>query len=496
VDEIGQPLENKPVEVVLSSGEVKSLKSNAQGKISVPSVPAFPASVAVNKPSPKAPQWPINLKGAVFYNRSWKYNTSTVKPAEVVHLSGAKSELFIRKKGTTTLTSHGKIALKDTGFFNFTAIPECDKVVLRLYLEHDGSKIVVFKGLRDIISSDMEIKIGLVPWHDVEIDMKKISGLVKDTNVGDIEIKKPIFTYLCDAYMTIRFGHERLKKLTGYDAPRVLVNYPEPTGNTSFLDGNTGELHFLELDLRDRDVLLHEYGHFIAQCLLPTKKNATYHYNDDQRGIHSIDSKEHYEPAWNEALGTFLSCVLSDDPVYRDGYDANLTVNLKTETYKIGHHNETSILQALWELYLADKKNFKSGMWEAWTNKTKRTVSTSIDFYDNWKALKMKGLALLVAAYKKHNMEYGYRYLDGVGKFTAVAPPKKFNVATKEFVLMADLYKEFSKPLNGSLKGYLEEFSNRNIEFNAGALDVSSTRANPVVKTGSSYIIPKLIKLS
>jgi uncharacterized Zn-binding protein involved in type VI secretion len=497
VDEIGQPLEGEDVEVLLSNGEVKAFKIGSSGKISIPSVPANTSNVSVGKPA-KTPQWPINIKGNIFYNRTWKYNTSTVQPAKVVYLACAKTELFIRKKGAATLTSHGKLDLTDTGLFKFSAVPECDKVVLRVYLEHSGNDIVVVKGLINKQTPDMELKTGSTPWCDVELDMKLINGFSKESVLGDVRIKNPDFSYICDSYMTIRFGNKRIEKLTGFKPPRVTVNFPEALPSTSFLRPSTGELHILDLDSRDRDVILHEYGHFIAHNINPKARSATYGYNDDVVGIHEVTSKEHYEPAWNEAIGTFLSCVLSDDPVYRDGYDTKfgMTINVKSSNFKIGHHNESTILQALWELHSMQKHKFKTGIWEAWTNKSKRTVSTSIEFYDNWKELGLKDLANLVAVFKNRNMEFGYRYLDGSSKFTAAAPPKKFNLATKEFTSLQELYTEFSKPLNGSRKGYMEEFYNRNKEFNPGSLDPSSTIAAPIIIVGKTYLVPKLIKLS
>jgi hypothetical protein len=497
VDEIGQPLAKKPIEVLLANGEVKTLNLDNEGKARLPGVPARQSNISVNPAKAKSPQWPIGIKGFLYYERTWKYNTSTTMPKVNVALSGAKAELYIRRKGAAAVALHAaKIDLSDMGAFAFSGVPECDKAFIRVYLEHAGNKVVIFKGLSNIPSPDMEIRTGQVPWHDVELDPKILTGLIKSVELGGVRIRNQTFTYLCDAYMTICFGHSRLAKISGYSAPQVTVNYPEPSTSTSHLKPGTKQLYILDLDLRDRDVLLHEYGHFIAINKVPLAKKASYKYNDDPRNEHTLTSNEHYEAAWNEAIGTFLSLALSSDPVYRDGYDANLTINLRKSSYTIGHHNETTILQALWDLFAVQKADFKKGFWVAWTDTGKRTVSTSVDFFDNWKELGLKELSKLIKSYRKYNLEFAYRYSDGADKFTAVAPPKSFNQASKEFATINELYNAFSKPLSGSQQRYPEEFYNRNKEFNAGSLGPGSTPTAPNITVGKSYIVPKLVKLN
>jgi len=175
-------------------------------------------------------------------------------------------------------------------------------------------------------------------------------------------------------------------------------------------------------------------------------------------------------------------------PSYHDGYDTNLNYHLDTDNTTLGPHSEGSIQEALWRIYKVHGTNFKDGFWKAFSDTSKRTVRTIFDLFDNWKDLSLDKLDKVIEAYKKFNMQYGYKYPDD--KFTAVASPKKYDKAKKEFEKVDELHDNHGKLGGGTSAEYNEEFYNRNKHFNAGALAAGSSIATPKVSAGNSYIVP------
>ena len=315
---------------------------------------------------------------------------------------------------------------------------------------------------------------------------------VADVDLGDVEITEAVFIDVCDAYKTIWFGHKELLRLSGEDLP--LCPSMVPFAGTS--NHSAGTLHLNLQDLLDRDVLLHEYGHFIGHIKLGGLSNTVYTYNDSPPLSHSFSSREHYEDAWVEGHATFLACALGDDAHYHDGYDSTLDWDLGTAPAPVGAHNEASVMGALWRIHKVHAVDFKTGFWKAFTDQSKRKCSTIYALYDNWKDLGCPDLDKVVEAFKQFNMEYGYRYSDGAGMFTCVAAPKTFNAAAKEFQTVAELYQAFGTLGGGTEVEYEDEFYNRNKEFNRNSLGAGSSWGTIVLVPGTKYIIPERFQVT
>jgi hypothetical protein len=443
----------------------------------------------------------IKVKGKLFWNRTWDYNTAPKLPATASipavkeFLPGAKVELHIQKPGAAALTLFKTVFLNDGakvsdphGAFEIPDVPETAKAALRVLLEYNGGKVVNVTGLSNAVSeADFEVKKDKTVFNQFDLDLSKWTEQTVDFDFTDVEIKKTHFVEICDAYKSIWFGHHRLKELSDFDAALCRVKYPEPTTGTSHQNGD--EISILRNDLKDRDVLLHEYGHFVADKVGMVPAHPGYLYNDSPS--HSGTSLEHYEAAWLEGPATFFSCALQDDPIYHDGYDFNGTMHLDTDNTTKGPHCEGSIQDALWRILKVHNINFKTGYWKAFTDKTKRTkINNVFEFFDNWKDLGLADLANVLEAFKTFNMEFGYKYQDGVGMFTAVAAPKSFNQVAKEFLTIDELFDKFGKLGAGTLAAYKEEFYNRNKFFNAGKLGAGSSNTDPKITVGQQYIIP------
>jgi hypothetical protein len=440
-------------------------------------------------PGAPTPEIKHKVTGKLFWNRTWDYNDETKPiPAIKEYLPGARVELFVKPIGGA-LAAHAETFLDDDGAFSFTDVPKSDGAELKISLEYKDGKIVVLKGKSNHKSEPkFEIKTNKVIWHQMAIDAAPLTNAGDvDIDLGDIEIKTALFVDLCDTYKSIWFGHKRIVELASDDLPLCETFFPE-TG-ISHVSGIT--MHLLVGDLKDRDVILHEYGHFITGVKLSGLDHPGYGYNDDAAGQHGPATKEHYEAAWIEGHATFLSCAMTDDPHYHDGYDTTFDMHLDKDNTQIGPHNEASIQEALWDIHKVQGIDFKTGFWKALTDFSKRKPNTVFDFFDNWKDHGCPDIDKVIASFKKFNIEFGYRYKAGADRFTNVAPPKTIDVPKQEFQTVVELHGQFGTVGAGTQAAYNEEFYNRNKHFNAGQLAAGSTIADPKVAAGKKYIVPE-----
>jgi hypothetical protein len=437
------------------------------------------------------------VEGVLFWKRTWDYNDHKTPIGAIEEvLPGAKVELRIKKKGGAKLEVHATVHLDDEGKFRFTNVPAVEEAALRIILEYEGGVITAMKGDKNAEThADFEVKKDKLIWHQLPLTAEqaaKIDGTAPLVDLEKVEITRELFVDLCDCYKSIWFGWTKIKELTEEEMPFCEVRYPAET--ISFESG--GKLFILKGDLKDRDVLLHEYGHFITDKKVPAATNLGYDYDDGtgNLGAHNRTSQEHYESGWTEGIATFLSCALQDDPHYHDGYDADLDFHLDSDNTLVGPHCEGSIQEALWETFKVQGVPFKD-MWKALVDTTHISVNTIIQYHDNWKKLGIGALDKLTAACKKFNMEFFYHYRAGADSWTAVAAPKAFDAAKKEFRTLDELFDNFGKEGAGTLAIYKEEFYNRNTVLNAGKLGAGSTFTDPKVVAGRTYIVPERKKL-
>jgi hypothetical protein len=461
-----------------------------------------------------------NWIGKLFYNRTWDYDTSGTIAAVKEFLPMAKVEVHGQAPGESKPILIATTFLEEDGKFEFKKVPELEKAFFRVLLEHKDGKVVklvgqVVKGSSTPVNMpDFKVKAGQIVSFDLTIDPTLFVGKKGDVALGDVELKHSKFPHYCDAYKSIWFGHKRLFELTEKeaDAPLCEVKVPEDPKSTSFVNGKV--MHLLDSDFQDRDVILHEYGHFIGNSFLAASTFLGYGFNDDKKETHSISNfprhAEHYESAWDEGFATFLSCALQDNSIYRDGHEGKdgtkgRTIKLTEHNSSLGAHNEANAMEALWHIFKDDAVDFKKGFWTAFT--ATPNPFTVFAFFDNWKAKGCPEIAKVVAAYKDRNMEFGYRYPEN-DKFKAVAAPKSFDAAKKEFRTVAELFTAFGNvPGNssGTLAEYENEFYNRNRRLNASALgpgskvtiaadNVTVTTTIKLV-TGATYIVPRRIRV-
>ncbi|MEZ5383868.1 MAG: PKD domain-containing protein, partial [Microthrixaceae bacterium] len=137
------------------------------------------------------------------------------------------------------------------------------------------------------------------------------------------------------------------------------VVYPDPDG--SFYDRD--KLHVLALDRFDWDVMLHEYGHFVANELDIENNPGGSHSSADNLSV-ARGSKEIGVPlAFGEGWPTYFAVSLLEiqgaadlgvpnagDAKYQDTEDQVITDDLE-EGGTLGEDNEFTVMSVLWDLY-------------------------------------------------------------------------------------------------------------------------------------------------
>ena len=148
--------------------------------------------------------------------------------------------------------------------------------------------------------------------------------------------------------------------LAGVSPSHIDTRFPT-TKRTSLFDGTN--LHILQKDRWDWDVIHHEFGHyFMAIHGFQANPGGSHGFADNltqTRGSKSIGVRL----AWGEGWPTFFGIVGQQatgaaslnvpnvgDIVYSDTEDASINENLETSTGK-GEDNEVSVFAVLWDLY-------------------------------------------------------------------------------------------------------------------------------------------------
>ncbi|MBM3752620.1 MAG: OmpA family protein [Acidobacteria bacterium] len=464
-----------------------------------------------------------NWTGKLFYNRTWSHDTGQADAAVKEFLPNNKVELHGKAPGASKDVLVAASALDKDGKFEFLNVPELDSAFIRIFLEHKDSKVVVMKGRRrngsatPINEADFKIRAGSVVSFDHKLDPALFKGKSGDLDFNNVEVTQATFIKFCDAYVSIVFGHTRLLELTknAADAKLCQVFVPQDSKEGTTQAGGE-EMFILESDVQDRDVILHEYGHFITDTIVGQLEYLGYTYNDAPgNATHSPSDftphgAEHYESAWLEGHATFISCALRDKPTYKDSHegpadtDPSPTQNLMDVNPFWGAHNEAPVQEVLWNILKLQNIPFDKGFFPAYNDKTTTTIYS---FFDNWKAKGLPDIAKVVTAFKSRGMEFGYRFPAGADMFTAVAAPKTFDAAKKEFRTVDELFNAFGKvpgDTAGTKADYEMEFYNRNKSRNAGALGAGSNAAvdasgNLVITiritAGKKYIVPRRFQI-
>jgi len=441
------------------------------------------------RPSPR-----YLVQGKLFYKRTWDYNTGPGGGPFKEYLPAVKVELWVQSAGRTELERHAEGSLTSGGLFRFADVPRFDRAALKVFLHHVRDAVIV-KGIENLVTQDdYRLRTGEVVWRRIELDLARRDAATDHVvDFGDVEIvstpqRDADFVSLCDLYKSTWRGWRWIKEHAKHTLPSCVVNYPQ-RGTASF--HRAGALFILVGDARDKDVQLHEYGHFIGHCVLGGLTHPGYNYNDDAAEGHNAGSLEHYESAWNEGHATFLSAAISDDPIYHDDYDTNMTMNLATDNIVLGPHCEGSVQAVLWQVHKAGVK-FDEGFWKAFSYAT-RKCETIFAFYDNWKDAGCPNAAALKTAMTAFNCHRGYRYT----RRLVHDPTKALDPANPtHFATLAELFQAYGTVASGTRADYDEEFYNRNRYVGGGAFAAGAALGAFVLVNGTTYIVPERFEIT
>ncbi len=146
----------------------------------------------------------------------------------------------------------------------------------------------------------------------------------------------------------------------GAPFPYIDVKYPSASGGSSY---NGSYLEVDGLDRWDWDVMLHEYGHYVADLLnIEANPGGVHSVEDnlsDARGSKAVGIPLAFGEGWPtyfavSALQTMNTAALSipnvGDTEYQDTEDQVLTEDLEAGG-TLGEDNEVTVMSTLWDLY-------------------------------------------------------------------------------------------------------------------------------------------------
>jgi hypothetical protein len=183
-------------------------------------------------------------------------------------------------------------------------------------------------------------------------DVPAGSTVTRDLTANSVDQNNTAFSL--QAALTIAAA--RVTTLHGSALPSIPVVFPA-TG--SFYNGSS--LNLVEMDRFDWDVILHEYGHFVADQLnIENNPGGVHRFSEnlsDSRGRKVIGIRL----AWGEGWPTYFAVrTLADvasglgvpnagDVRYQDTEDSTLDVSLEGPA-TLGEDNERTVMNALWDL--------------------------------------------------------------------------------------------------------------------------------------------------
>lgn len=465
---------------------------------------------------PLKPATTRTVRGRLFYSRTWDHNDSTQLLSNPVKefLPGVKLELLVQPAGDPGLAVHATAHASDRssrvltddpplgGDFEFSDIPaDATRLALRVHLEHEQGLVRVLGKTNAVQAADFRVESGQVISAQFELDQAK-------DDLGEVALIKAAgghsFEFLCDAYKALWLGQKRIRELVGQGPERVDAHYPDD-GDVAFFDPDTGLLHVPPRDVRDRDMILHEFGHALQHFANPgLLADVSTTFDDDPNEDHGVSTFEHYETAWVEGSATFLGCFLQDDPIFHNGFNTkvsdNLTVDLGdvTQGQSLGPHTEGSVQAGLWSLCKVSGVDFAL-FWKAFTDKGASSVGPrdSFEFVEAWRRLGLGEEQALLRAWQFTTLDAGYRYLSGAARWTK---GESFDSSERVFSSVTDLHERFAE-VPGESGGdldvtYTQEFYNRNKRFNPGSLGPNPKTTIPAnsyefeLTNGVKYIVP------
>ncbi|MFK8024237.1 MAG: hypothetical protein AB8G26_09790 [Ilumatobacter sp.] len=234
----------------------------------------------------------------------------------------------------------------DGRFRSAAATTERADIFVRLRAAGPGFEFVVERaGGYEVRTTSSQMLLDVAPGTSVETSFL----------AGNVDAHDTVFSL--HAAMTNGVGHvETLRARPIGDVDIVF-----PAAGT-FYDPNTERVHMLELDRWDWDVMLHEYGHFVADVIDIEANPGGRHSGSENLGDR-LDKDTANRLAWGEGWPTYfaVSALLErgageldldgvGDTAYQDTEDTFIVDDLE-DAARLGEDNELSVASILWDLY-------------------------------------------------------------------------------------------------------------------------------------------------
>jgi len=199
--------------------------------------------------------------------------------------------------------------------------------------------------------------------------------------------------HICDSVVE---GYNQAQTHLNLFAPQATVYWP---ASSSCFDG--AAIHLQEFDRWDRDIILHEYGHFLAaKGGFDRSPGGDHAWNADLRTFGQPRSDtEAARLAFSEAWASFFSVASqytqTGDPCLDDSEDVCYSYNLETDTAKHhtpGQFHESMVACAWWDIFddhddgADDCDTLQMPLGNIWTVLSIDKPDTASSFWDAWTA--------------------------------------------------------------------------------------------------------------
>lgn len=190
----------------------------------------------------------------------------------------------------------------------------------------------------------------------------------------------------------------------GATAPKATVRWASKNSDGGYYEPGTNRITLrgddVAADEFDDSVILHEYGHLVADKLSVDKNPGLRHY---------YDQASNRALAWSEGWASFFSCAVRNDPFMVDSYfsqemgfiaDLENFSDIFTFDYRRGDDVEICVAASLWDIFDSTNEyrdtlsDGPDNIWRVFRKGfTTARPCTFRDFYDGWRRLRLPGLS-------------------------------------------------------------------------------------------------------
>ncbi len=197
----------------------------------------------------------------------------------------------------------------------------------------------------------------------------------------DMVVDESVDWGACTVFQHIVNGWLLTREQLEVSLDKVVVLWP--SSYSSY--GDT--IRILQGDRWDRDVVLHEYGHFVDRQFKITETSGGDHFLDENLSTR-YDPETAKRLAWGEGWADFFAVAIqyakTSDSYYDDTEDVNIHFNLDGPIKHLGTDCEAAVACILWDIFDSDDRNepfdnLALGLGPIWKLLTRNGTFTNIE---------------------------------------------------------------------------------------------------------------------